>query len=74
MSLTDGDIAELARQVVDEVDPDADIQISPADPVDPYRWQTRAWLVSALGRNSYIIAEANAEDAAAKLRADLTQP
>lgn len=71
MSLTDGDIAALARQAVDEVDPYADIQIAPSDPVDPYRWDTRAWSVSALGRNSYITNSMSAEDVLAKLRTDL---
>lgn len=74
MSLNDGDIAELARQAVDEVDPHADIRIVPSDPVDPYRWDTRAWSVSARGRNSYITSGMSTEDALAKLRDDLAQP
>jgi hypothetical protein len=71
MSLTDGDIAALARQVVDQRDPDLDIQIAPADPVDPYRWDAAAWTVSAGGRTSYLSSNLSADEALAKLTADL---
>lgn len=45
MSLTDGDVALLARQAVDLLDPDIEIAIEPEDPVDPYRFGHQAWLV-----------------------------
>jgi hypothetical protein len=71
MTLSDGDIAALARQAVDERDPDLDIRIVPADPVDPYRAGTGAWTVSAGGASSYITATMSAQEALAKLAADL---
>ena len=71
MSLTDGDVAALARRVVDQTDPDAEVRIIPADPVDPYRWDSRAWTVSANGKTSYIRATMSADEALAKLTADL---
>lgn len=74
MPLSDGDIAALARQVVDRRDPNLDIQIVPADPVDPYRWGTPAWTVSAGGASTYVTADMSADDALAKLIADLDQP
>ena len=74
MTLTDGDIADLAREVVDRRDPGLDITIAPADPVDPYRRETAAWTVSAGGARSYVTAEMSREAAAAKLAADLGRP
>lgn len=71
MTLNDGDVAALARQAVDQRDPDADVHIAPADPVDPYRWAEAAWTVSSGGRSSYISATMTAEEALAKLVADL---
>jgi hypothetical protein len=72
MTLTDGDIAALARQVVDTIDPDLDIRIEPADPVDPYRFgDTAAWTVSAGGASSYVTAALSEGEAVAKLRKDL---
>jgi hypothetical protein len=68
MSLTDGDIAALARRVVDQTDPDAEVRIIP---VDPYRWDGAAWTVSSGGRSSYIRATMSADEALAKLAADL---
>jgi len=72
MTLSDGDVAALARQAVDRRDPDLDINIAPADPVDPYRWDTAAWTVSAGGASSYISATMTSDEALAKLVADLT--
>jgi hypothetical protein len=43
--VTDGDVAALARQAVDLLDPEIAIEIEPADPDDPYRWGRQAWLV-----------------------------
>jgi hypothetical protein len=71
VSLTDGDVAELAREAVDLRDPDLDIRIEPADPVDPYRWGVGAWTVTAGGASSYILSSMTPEDALAQLIADL---
>jgi hypothetical protein len=73
VTLSDGDVAALARQVVDQRDPALDIEIVPADPVDPYRWGTAAWTVSAGGETSYITANMSADEALAKLTEDLNQ-
>jgi hypothetical protein len=72
MSLTDGDVAALARQAVDQSNPDAEVHIAPADPVDPYRWEARAWTVSAGGKSSYITSSMSVDEALAKLVTDLT--
>jgi hypothetical protein len=74
VTLSDGDIAVLARQVVDRRDPDLDIEIVPADPVDPYRWGVPAWTVSAGGATSYLTADMTADEALVKLSADLDRP
>jgi hypothetical protein len=74
VTLSDGDVAVLARQVVDRRDPDLDIEIVPADPVDPYRWGVPAWTVSAGGATSYLTADMSAVEALAKLIADLDRP
>jgi hypothetical protein len=74
VTLSDGDVAVLARQVVDRRDPDLDIEIVPADPVDPYRWGVPAWTVSAGGASSYLTADMTADEALAKLIADLGPP
>lgn len=71
MTLSDGDVAVLAREAVDQLDPDLDVRIEPADPVDPYRRERQAWTVSAGGSTSYITADMTAEQALAKLTADL---
>jgi hypothetical protein len=73
VTLSDGDVAALARQVVDRRDPEVDIEIVPADPVDPYRWGTAAWTVSAGGATSYITANMSADEALAKLTEDLNR-
>ena len=74
MALSDGDVAVLARQVVDQRDPELEIEIVPADPVDPYRFGQPAWTVSAGGASSYLTADMTTEDALAKLTADLRGP
>jgi hypothetical protein len=71
VTLSDADVAALAREAVDRRDVDMDIRIIPADPVDPYRWGTAAWTVSAGGASSYITAEMSVQEALAKLVADL---
>jgi hypothetical protein len=73
VTLSDGDVAALAREVVDRQRPGADIRITPADPVDPYRFGPSAWLVSAGGHSSYLTAELSDEQARAKLAADLLE-
>jgi hypothetical protein len=45
MTLTDGDVATLARQAVDLLDPQIPVDVEPADSADPYRWGRDAWLV-----------------------------
>jgi hypothetical protein len=71
MSLNDGDVAALAREAVDRRDPDLEIRIEPADPVDPYRWETAAWTVHAGDASSYIVASMTAQEALEKLVRDL---
>jgi hypothetical protein len=71
VTLSDGDVAALARQAISRGDRDLDIRIVPADPVDPYRWGAAAWTVSAGGASSYITADMSADEALAKLIADL---
>lgn len=74
MTLSDADVAALAREAVDQYDPNLDIHISPADQLDPYRWGANAWTVSAGRATTYISADMTAEDALAKLSADLSPP
>lgn len=71
MTLSDSDVAALAREAVDRRDRDLDVRIEPADPVDPYRWGAIAWTVFAGGASSYITATMTREEALAKLIADL---
>jgi hypothetical protein len=71
VTLSDADVAALAREAVDRRSLDLDIRIVPADPVDPYRWGTSAWTVRAGGASSYITADMSADAALAKLIADL---
>ena len=71
MTISDGDIAALARAAVDHIDPDLDVRIEPADPVDPYRWETAAWTVYAGSACSYIVASMTKEQALEKLVQDL---
>jgi hypothetical protein len=71
MSLNDGDVAALAREAVDRRDPDLEIRIEPADPVDPYRWETAAWTVHAGDSSSYIVASMTPQEALEKLVRDL---
>jgi hypothetical protein len=71
MTLTDNDVAELARAVVDRRHPERDITIVPADPVDPYRREVSAWTVEVGGRRSYITSMMSELEAREKLVADL---
>lgn len=71
MSLSDSDVADLARQAVDREDPALEIRIDPLGQDDPYRWGAEAWTVSAGGRASYIRATMTMDAALAQLIADL---
>lgn len=71
MTLTDADVAALAREAADRRSLYLDVRIVPADPVDPYRWGTPAWTVFAGGATSYITADMTPEAALAKLINDL---
>jgi hypothetical protein len=71
MTLSDADVADLARQAVDKHNLGEEIRIVPADPVDPYRWGTPAWTVYAGGASSYITADMSSGAALEKLVADL---
>jgi hypothetical protein len=71
VTLSDADVAALAREAVDRRSLNMNIRIVPADPVDPYRWGTQAWTVFAGGARSYITADMSVPAALAKLIADL---
>lgn len=71
MSLHDGDIADLAREAVDQKDPQLEIRIDPLGQNDPYRFGPEAWTVTAGGRTSYITASMTWHQALDKLVADL---
>lgn len=72
MTINDGDVADLAREVVDRIDPHLDVHIEPADPVDPYRWPNAAWTVHAGTASSYIVSSMSRDEALEKLSRDLT--
>jgi hypothetical protein len=71
MSLSDGDVADLAREAVDRKDLDLEIRIDPLGQSDPYRLGAEAWTVTAGGRTSYLTASMTRNEALAKLIADL---
>ena len=71
MALTDGDVAALARAAVDRIDPALEVSIDPADSLDPYRFGSPAWTVSAGGASSYLTAGMTPDEATAKLLEDL---
>jgi hypothetical protein len=73
VSISDGDVAALARAAVDRIDPDLEVRIEPADPVDPYRWENAAWTVYAGSASSYIVASMTEEEALEKLTRDLAR-
>jgi hypothetical protein len=73
VSLTEGDVAQLARRAVDLFDPDIEIEIEPVKVDDPYRFGPHAWLVYPLfdGRRSvgvYLVSNDSAAEASQKLR------
>ena len=55
MSLTDGDVAVLARQAVDLLSAEIALDIEPVAGDDPYRWGRSAWTVWPLldGRRAF---------------------
>ena len=64
-------MAALARAAVDGIDPELEVRIEPADPVDPYRWETEAWTVYAGSASSYIVASMTEDEALETLTRDL---
>lgn len=73
MSLHDGDVADLAREAVDQKDVQLEIRIDPVGQNDPYRFGTEAWTVTAGGRTSYISASMTRHEALERLIADLVR-
>jgi hypothetical protein len=71
MTLSDGDVAALAREAVDRRDPDLDLHIAPSGQDDPYRLGAAAWTVSAGGATSYITAGMSWREALDTLVRDL---
>lgn len=71
MTLHNGDVADLAREAVDQIDPQLEIRIDPLGQNDPYRLGAEAWTVSAGGRSSYLTASMTRQQALEKLVADL---
>jgi len=73
VSLHDADIADLAREAVDQKDPTVDIRIDPLGQTDPYRLGAEAWTVSAGGRTSYVRSSMTRAEALERLVADLVR-
>ena len=71
MTLHDGDVADLAREAVDQKSLKLAIHIEPLGQNDPYRLGTEAWKVTAGGRTSYVTASMTWQEALDKLIADL---
>ncbi len=71
MTLHDGDIADLAREAVDQKDPTLDVRIEPLGQDDPYRLGAAAWTVVAGGRSSYVTSSMTPAEALHQLIADL---
>jgi hypothetical protein len=69
MALTDGAVAELARQVADLLGDDVPVRIRPPANDDPYRWGGHGWLVE-IGAHAevWIPAEASDDEALDRLR------
>ena len=73
MTLHDGEVADLAREAVDQKDLQLEIRIDPAGQNDPYRLGTEAWTVTAGGRTSYITASMTRQQALEQLLSDLVK-
>jgi hypothetical protein len=69
MSLTDGAVADLARQIADELGSDIPVRVQPSANDDPYRWGGHGWLVR-IGNTAdvWIPVEAAPDEALARLR------
>jgi hypothetical protein len=46
VTLSDAQVAQLARQAADRVKPDLPIHVAPAANDDPYRWGAHGWTVT----------------------------
>ena len=46
MSLTDPQVAQLAREAADRIRPDLPVHVAPAANDDPYRWGSHGWTVT----------------------------
>jgi hypothetical protein len=70
MSLSDGAVADLARQVADELGGDVPVRVQPPANDDPYRWGGHGWVVR-IGESAeiWIPIESSDEEALALLRA-----
>jgi hypothetical protein len=75
MALTDGAVADLARQAADLVGDDVAVRIRPPANDDPYRWGGHGWLVEIGAEvEVWIPAEASPDEALAKLRQAVGRP
>lgn len=69
MSLTDGAVADLARQAADRLGPDVEVRVRPSANDDPYRWGGHGWLVHiGDAAEVWIPADAAPDEALARLR------
>jgi len=73
MTLSDGAVADLARQVADELGDDVPVHVQPPANDDPYRWGGHGWVVR-IGASAeiWIPVEASEEETLARLRAGVT--
>jgi hypothetical protein len=46
VTLSDGDVAALARQAADLFEPELTVRVAPAANDDPYRWGAHGWTVT----------------------------
>ena len=49
VSLSDAQVADLARQAADLIEPNLPVRIAPAANDDPYRWGSHGWTVTVGG-------------------------
>jgi hypothetical protein len=73
VTLTDGDVAVLARQAVDLFDPEIAINIEPADPVDPYRFGANSWRVVAGPATVHVSSADSAAEVVAQILDQLSE-
>ena len=75
MALTDGAVADLARQAADLLGADVPVQIRPPANDDPYRWGGHGWLVKIGAEvEVWVPAEASHDEARDRLRAAVVGP